>query len=95
VAAAPKVGLWAFAYQARLDSTMLLGCLFLFAVGAGAWSLDAWRAASARKSSQGDEDTGNGDLFEAVLAAPNGRPHVNLGRSRDRSSRHLSDFSES
>ena len=42
VAAAPKVGLWAFVYQARLDSTMLLGCLFLFAVGAGAWSLDAW-----------------------------------------------------
>ena len=53
VAAAPKVGLWAFVYQARLDSTMLLGCLFLFAVGAGAWSLDAWRTASARKWSQG------------------------------------------
>jgi uncharacterized membrane protein YphA (DoxX/SURF4 family) len=53
VAAAPKVGLWALVYQARLDSTMLLSCLFLFAVGAGAWSLDAWRAASARKSSQG------------------------------------------
>jgi uncharacterized membrane protein YphA (DoxX/SURF4 family) len=52
VAAAPKVGLWAFAYQARLDSTMLLSCLFLFAVGAGAWSLDAWRTASSRKSSQ-------------------------------------------
>jgi uncharacterized membrane protein YphA (DoxX/SURF4 family) len=53
VAAAPKVGLWAFLYQARLDSTMLLSCLFLFAVGAGAWSLDAWRTASERKSSQG------------------------------------------
>ncbi len=52
VAAAPKVGLWAFVYQARLDSTMLLSCLFLFVVGAGAWSLDAWRTASARKSSQ-------------------------------------------
>jgi uncharacterized membrane protein YphA (DoxX/SURF4 family) len=53
VAAAPKVGLWAFVYQSRLDSTMLLCCLFLFAVGAGAWSLDAWRTALARKSSQG------------------------------------------
>ena len=73
VAAAPKVGLWAFVYQARLDSTMLLSCLFLFAVGAGAWSLDAWRTASARKSSQGDDDSGVGDLFEAVPAAPNGR----------------------
>ena len=52
VAAAPKVGLWAFAYQSRLDSTMLLSCLFLFAVGAGAWSLDALRTASSRKSSQ-------------------------------------------
>jgi uncharacterized membrane protein YphA (DoxX/SURF4 family) len=53
VAAAPKIGLWAFAYQSRLDSTMLLSCLFLFAVGAGAWSLDSWRTASSRKSSQG------------------------------------------
>jgi uncharacterized membrane protein YphA (DoxX/SURF4 family) len=53
VAAAPKVGLWAFVYQARLDSSMLLSCLFLLAVGAGAWSLDAWRTASARESSAG------------------------------------------
>jgi uncharacterized membrane protein YphA (DoxX/SURF4 family) len=53
VAAAPRVGLWAFVYQARLDSTMLLSCLFLFAVGAGAWSLDAWWLVSKRKSSQG------------------------------------------
>jgi putative oxidoreductase len=66
VSAAPKVGLWAFAYQARLDSTMLLGCLFLFAVGAGAWSLDAWRTASARKSRHVDDDSGDDDLFEAV-----------------------------
>src|SRR5262249_9110533 len=36
VAAPPKVGLWAFAYQARLDSTMLLCCVFLLVVGAGA-----------------------------------------------------------
>ena len=53
VAAAPKVGLLAFLYQARLDSTRLLSCLFLFAVGAGAWSLDAWRTASERELSQG------------------------------------------
>jgi putative oxidoreductase len=44
VAAAPKTGFWAFAYQARLDFTMLLACVFLAAVGAGAWSLDAWLA---------------------------------------------------
>lgn len=56
VAAAPKVGLWAFAYQARLDSTMLLCCVFLLVVGAGAWSLDAWRAASVRRSSQRESD---------------------------------------
>jgi uncharacterized membrane protein YphA (DoxX/SURF4 family) len=41
VAAAPKMGLWAFAYQARLDVTMLLACVFLVAAGAGLWSLDA------------------------------------------------------
>ena len=35
VAAAPKIGLWAFAYQSRLGFTMLASCLFLFAVGPG------------------------------------------------------------
>jgi uncharacterized membrane protein YphA (DoxX/SURF4 family) len=41
VAAMPKIGFWAFAYQARLDLTMLAACLFLVASGAGLWSLDA------------------------------------------------------
>jgi uncharacterized membrane protein YphA (DoxX/SURF4 family) len=41
VAAMPKIGFWAFAYQARLDVTMLLGCAFLVGVGAGLWSIDA------------------------------------------------------
>jgi putative oxidoreductase len=95
VAAAPKVGLWAFAYQARLDSTMLLGCLFLLAVGAGAWSLDAWLTASARKSSRGDDDSGDGELFEAVSAPTNGRSRSTPGRGRDRSAPLLSDFSNS
>ena len=40
--APPKMGMWAFAYQARLDLTMLLSCGYLLAVGAGVWSLDAW-----------------------------------------------------
>jgi putative oxidoreductase len=48
VAAAPQVGLWAFAYQSRLDFTMLLGCLFLLVAGAGARSLDAWRDKTVR-----------------------------------------------
>lgn len=41
VAALPKTGLWAFAYQARLDVTMLLACGFLVVAGAGLYSLDA------------------------------------------------------
>jgi putative oxidoreductase len=41
VSAAPKTGFWAFAYQSRLDVTMLVGCVFLVAVGAGLWSFDA------------------------------------------------------
>jgi putative oxidoreductase len=44
VAAPPKTGVFAFAYQARLDLTMLLTCGFIVAVGAGAWSVDAWMA---------------------------------------------------
>jgi len=41
-AAPPKAGLWAFAYQARLDLAMLVSCGYLVAVGAGLLSLDAW-----------------------------------------------------
>jgi putative oxidoreductase len=41
VAAMPKMGFWAFAYQARLDVTMLVACVYIVAVGAGLWSLDA------------------------------------------------------
>jgi putative oxidoreductase len=41
VAAPPKIGLWAFAYQARLDVTMLFACGFLVVAGAGLLSLDA------------------------------------------------------
>jgi putative oxidoreductase len=41
VAAPPKTGFWAFAYQARLDVTMLLACAYIVAVGAGLWSIDA------------------------------------------------------
>jgi putative oxidoreductase len=41
VAAMPKVGFWAFAYQSRLDFTMLSACVFLGLAGAGLWSLDA------------------------------------------------------
>ena len=44
VAAIPKTGLWAFAYQARLDLTMLTACAYLLVVGAGLWSLDAFLA---------------------------------------------------
>jgi uncharacterized membrane protein YphA (DoxX/SURF4 family) len=44
VAAPPKTGVWAFAYQARLDVTMLLACGFLLVAGAGLFSLDALRS---------------------------------------------------
>jgi putative oxidoreductase len=36
-----KSGFWAMAHEARVDYAMLLGCIFLLIVGAGAWSLDA------------------------------------------------------
>jgi uncharacterized membrane protein YphA (DoxX/SURF4 family) len=40
--APPRGGFWAFAYQARLDVTMLVACGYLVAVGAGLLSLDAY-----------------------------------------------------
>ncbi|MBI4324213.1 MAG: DoxX family protein [Chloroflexi bacterium] len=35
-------GFWKMAHEARTDFSMTLGALFLFIVGAGVWSLDAW-----------------------------------------------------
>jgi uncharacterized membrane protein YphA (DoxX/SURF4 family) len=42
VAAVPRTGLWAFAYQARLDVAMLVACAGVALAGAGARSVDAW-----------------------------------------------------
>lgn len=39
-----KSGFWAMAHESRTDVAMLLGCLFLFIVGAGRWSLDTYFA---------------------------------------------------
>jgi hypothetical protein len=43
----------------------------------GAWSLDTWRAASARGSCEGDDVRGDGDMSEAVPS------HGMAGRGRD------------
>ncbi len=62
VAAMPKIGFWAFAYQARLDLTMLLSCAYLVAIGAGLWSVDAllsrrsWEGALMSQVQRGDGD---------------------------------------
>jgi putative oxidoreductase len=69
VAAAPKVGFWAFAYQARLDTTMLLCALFLLVAGAGAWSLDAMRARRARGSIREVGDDERTEFIPASLPA--------------------------
>lgn len=52
VSAMPKVGFWAFAYQGRLDFTMLSACLYLGLAGAGLWSLDALLARRRRAEPQ-------------------------------------------
>ena len=44
-------GFWKAAHEARVDCSMLLGLVFLFIVGGGAWSFDAWYA--ARQAKQG------------------------------------------
>ena len=35
-----RTGFWSAQHEARADLTMLLGCIYLFIVGAGEWSLD-------------------------------------------------------
>lgn len=36
-----RYGFWSAQHESRADLTMLLGCLYLFIVGSGSWSLDA------------------------------------------------------
>jgi putative oxidoreductase len=43
-----KSGFWAMAHEARVDYSMILGCIFLLITGAGAWSLDSRLAARQR-----------------------------------------------
>jgi putative oxidoreductase len=50
IAALPKIGFWAFAYQARLDLAMLSACVAVVMAGAGAFSLEAM---FARRRSRG------------------------------------------
>jgi uncharacterized membrane protein YphA (DoxX/SURF4 family) len=49
VAELSRYGFWSFLHETRTDWAMLMGSLFLLAVGAGPWSLDAklFRARSA------------------------------------------------
>jgi len=35
-----RYGFWSAQHEARADLTMLLGCLYLFIVGSGRWSID-------------------------------------------------------
>jgi len=46
-------GIWAMAHEARTDFAMLLGLLFLLAVGAGTFSLDHRLAAYIKDSTNG------------------------------------------
>ncbi len=48
-----RYGFWSMVHEARADLTMLLGCLYLLAVGGGTCSLDAWLARSRSGASLG------------------------------------------
>jgi putative oxidoreductase len=41
LASLPEKGFWVTAHEGRTDFSILLSILYLFAVGAGAWSIDA------------------------------------------------------
>jgi uncharacterized membrane protein YphA (DoxX/SURF4 family) len=45
-----KSGFWAMAHEARTDYTMVLGCLFLLAVGPGPVAIDAILEAKRRRT---------------------------------------------
>ena len=47
-----KDGFWKMAHEGRADFSMTMCALFLLIVGAGAWSLDAWRARNGDKNQE-------------------------------------------
>ena len=49
-----KSGFWAMAHEARVDFTMLLGCVFLLIAGAGRWSVDARAISQATRAHEGE-----------------------------------------
>lgn len=54
-------GFWKAAHEARLDFSMLLGCVFLLLVGAGPLSLDSLLAARSENTPSGSRRTENGN----------------------------------
>jgi len=54
-------GFWKAAHEARLDLSMLLGCVFLLLVGAGPLSLDSLIALRSEKASPGFRRTEDGN----------------------------------
>lgn len=55
IGALPKLGIWAFAYQARLDICLLVLCAAIVLAGAGAFSIDAMLARRGSRRTMGDE----------------------------------------
>jgi putative oxidoreductase len=52
----PRYGFLSMMHEARTDFSMLLGLLFLFIVGAGAWSVDAGSASGAKTKEEQRND---------------------------------------
>lgn len=47
-----RYGFWSAQHEARADLTMLLGCLYLFIVGSGRWSIDRALDRDASRANQ-------------------------------------------
>lgn len=75
-------GFWQMEADARTDYSMLLGLLFLLAVGAGPWSADAWLAAhgnrSVKHSGSGD-DSIRGEGRATNVASTNSATKIDRG----------------
>ncbi len=54
-------GFWKAAHEARLDFSMLLGCIFLLLVGAGHLSLDSLLVVRSESTPSGCQRTGDGN----------------------------------
>lgn len=87
-----KEGFWKMAHEARVDYSMILGCVFLLCVGAGPWSLDAALERRSESTPRRAGRAGGARSFIVLLVASMGMGAPVRGAVENTVSVNLTEF---